>query len=106
MSLTSDELIVLRSWVGDGPTTSELDSLYTQYSDYDEVVRYVLRKRLSALTEEPASLSVPGLSYSNGINITSLESLLKRFDNEGGTGLNEDSTGGLRIARLVRQDFR
>lgn len=94
MPLSAEELNVIRSWVGDEPTTVELQEIYDETGDYDQVVRRTLRRKLALLTESPASLSVPGLSISNGQNIISLEGLLKRFDNEGGTGLVDgESTG-------------
>jgi hypothetical protein len=49
---------------------------------------------------------VPGLSISNGQNIISLEALLKRFDQEGGTGLDTGSVSGVRTANMKRNFAR
>lgn len=102
MPLSADQIAKVRSWVGDEPNNTELQRIFARTNSADELVREVLRGRLVALTQEPASLSVPGLSISNGQNIISLEGLLKRFENEGGTGLDTDSVTGIRSSRLVR----
>lgn len=105
MPLGAEELKVIRSWVGEDPATETLDALYDQYQNYDTVVDHVLRERLANYSLEPASLSVPGLSYSNGANIQTTEDLLARLAN-GGTGLEEGTPVGISTARFVRRQMR
>lgn len=102
MALLAEEELVIRTWVGDDPTASELEDLYTVLGTWDEVVRATLRRKIALLTEEPSSLSVPGLSVSNGQQIMSLQQLLKDFNNSGGTGLDSESTMGLNTGHIVR----
>ena len=102
MPLSDDQLQVVRSWVGTAPTQDELDSLYDQFGSVDKVVELTLRARLAEYTSQPASLSVPGLSISNQQNITSLENLIKKFESDGGTGLDSSSVSGVRVAHLKR----
>ena len=106
MPLSADQIAVVRSWVGSEPSTTELQRYYARTASADAVVREVLRTRLVELTQEPASISVPGLSISNGQNIISLEALLKRFDQEGGTGLDTGSVSGVRTANMKRNFAR
>lgn len=106
MPLSRDQLAVIRSWIGDEPGDTELQRVFARTNSADALVREVLRGRLVALTQEPASFSVPGLSISNGQNIISLEGLLKKFDNDGGTGLDTDGVTGLRTSKLVRNFAR
>jgi hypothetical protein len=106
MPLNDAEMSVVRSWVGDGPTDEDLNEIYFETSSPDAVVLRTLRYKLALYTEEPASLSVPGFSYSNGQNIISLENMIKKFMDGGGTGLvggvATGSIEGLVIVPMVR----
>lgn len=102
MPLSDEQSQVVRSWVGTSPTQDELDELYDQFNSVDKVVEMTLRARLAEYTSQPASLSVPGLSISNQQNITSLENLIKKFEANGGTGIDNSSVAGVRVSRLKR----
>lgn len=103
MALSADQETILRTWVGDDPTNAELEALYAIHESWDEVVRSTLRRKIALLSEDPTSLSVPGLSISNGQQITTLQQLLRDFNNSGGTGLDETpGTGGFTISKVVR----
>jgi hypothetical protein len=102
MALSDETLLVLRTWVGDDPTDSYLEDLYAALGSYDEVVRAVINRKIAVLAEQPSSISVPGLSISNGQQLMALQELLKRFNSSGGTGLDADSSTGLSFGRLVR----
>ncbi len=103
MPLSADQLRVIRTWVGDEPTTSYLDELYLQYGLCDDVVRASLRRKIALLAEQPSSISLPGgLSVSNGQQLISLQQTLRDFNNVGGTGLDTDGLVGLKTAKLVR----
>jgi hypothetical protein len=102
MALSPDQEIIVRTWVGDDPTTSELEDLYTVLGSWDEVVRATLRRKIALLSEDPTSLTVPGLSISNSSQISALQQMLKDFNNSGGTGLDADSAMGVMTGRIVR----
>lgn len=102
MPLSDDQTQVVRSWVGNAPTQEELDNLYDQFDSVDKVVELTLRARLADYTSQPASISVPGLSISNQQNLTSLENLIKKFEADGGTGLDDSSVSGVSVSHLKR----
>jgi hypothetical protein len=105
--MTEEELAAIRSWVGPGPTDEALEEAYARLGSFDAVVEEMLRVQYTDLISQPSSLSVPGLSISNGQNLTALENLYKRFKNQGGTGLDDpDTTPGPGVYHLVRQDLR
>lgn len=105
--MTDDELAVLRSWVGPGPTDEALEEAYERLGSFDAVVEEYLRTSYVELLSQPTSLSVPGLSISNSQNITGYEHLIKAFRNQGGTGLDDpDTTPGPGTTKLVRPDLR
>jgi hypothetical protein len=102
MALSDEQELVLRTWVGDDPTTSYLEDLYAALGSYDEVVRSVINRKIATLAEQPSSISVPGLSISNGQQLVALQELLKRFNASGGTGLDSEVSTGILFGRLVR----
>lgn len=102
MALSADQELIVRSWVGDDPTTSYLEDLYDVVGSWDEVVRTTLRRKIALLSEDPSSISVPGLSVSNSQNLQAMQQTLKDFNNSGGTGLDEDSTMGMGTGRITR----
>lgn len=104
MPLTADEIFVMREWVGSTPSDVELNLIFDAVDSYDATVRYILNQRLVLLASEPGSISVPGLSVSHSTDFQALEALIERFENSGGTGLDEESTFGLRLVS-VRRDF-
>lgn len=109
MPLSPSEEAVIRVWVGDDLTTLYLEGLYEGMapdSSWDKVVILALRRKIALALEQPASFSVPGLSISWGQQLTYLQTMLKDFLNGEGTGLDEESTMGIRIGHLVRNNPR
>lgn len=104
MPLSDDQEAVIRVWVGDDLTTSYLEGLYDGMdpSSWDQVVILALRRKIALAAEQPASISVPGLSLSWGQQLTSLQATLRDFLQGAGTGLDEESTMGVVIGHLVR----
>jgi len=107
MALPADDLIIIRQWVGlevdGGPTDAELEVLYDVYGNYDLVVMHVLNARLVGLTLEAGSVTVPGISVSHSSDLQALLEVMKRFRNEGGTGLEEETSfSGLLITSMKR----
>ena len=103
MALSADQELIIRTWVGDDFEASYLEDLYAALGNWDDVVRAAIRRKIAILSEDPTSISVPGLSISNGQQVVALQDLLDRFDAEGGTGL-EDAVAGMTVAKLVRAD--
>lgn len=112
MPLTSDQLAVARSWVGDVATSGELDARYDRLYDVagdeevalDQMVEEELRYRLAVLTVgQPAGLSLPdGTRIDQSANIVALRERLRDFVSSG-----QDSSGlGPGIARMVRPSGR
>jgi hypothetical protein len=110
MPLSADGELAVRRWVGseDLVSTAELNSLFDQLGGHDVTVLHVLRQRQVELVSQPSSLSVPGLSITNSTNIAELRELIKAFEAEGGTGLDEDSAiaAPFSIGRLTRPGRR
>jgi hypothetical protein len=104
MALSADQEIVLRTWVGDEPTVAYLEDLYAVHGSWDQVVISTLRRKIAVLSEDPTSISVPGLSITNGQQVIAVQQTLKDFMNSGGTGLDEESTMGVQFGRIVRAD--
>ncbi len=93
MALPADDLVVVRKWIGEeadgAPSDAEFEALYNVYENYDKAVWHVLTQRLSTLTLEAGSVTVPGVSISHSTDLTALQDLMKRFVNEG-TGLEDE----------------
>jgi hypothetical protein len=104
MPLTADEIFVMREWLGATPSDGELSSTFDLLGGYDATVRYYLNQRLVTLATEPGSISVPGLSVSHSTAFQALQALIDRFENGGGTGLDDSTTYGMAIYS-VRRDF-
>jgi hypothetical protein len=104
MALTDDQFATIRSWVGEGPTEDQIEEAYLRNGSYDGAVLELLRVQESALLAQPSSLTVPGLSISNGQNLISLEALMRRLRAEG-TGLDKVSSG-TGTYKIVRPDYR
>lgn len=103
--ITEEQELVLRVWVGEDILLSELQAYYDEFNSFDATVRAVLTKQLTTLIQEPSQITVPGLSISQGQNITALRQLIADFNAAGGTGLDEgvpfdDAIG---IGKLVRR---
>lgn len=80
MPLSSNELEVVRSWVGNEPTDGDLNARYDRLGTAALTIDEVLRYQLAVLLEQPASLSTPdGLSVSVGENMRVLQDRLKTF---------------------------
>lgn len=111
MSLSEHQLVVIRSWVGVDPdeTDQVLSDNYDRLDSFDAVIEEILYSRISELAAQPASFSVPGLSISNGINITTWENILDRFKMTG-SGLDTAEYAlygsGIRTSVIVRPDYR
>jgi len=109
MPLSLDQEAVIRVWIGDDLPNSYLEGLYDGMapdSSWDQVVIMALRRKISLALEQPASFSVPGLSLSWGQQALYLQNMLDEFLNSEGTGLDEESTMGIRIGHLVRTNPR
>lgn len=102
MQLSADAELIIRTWVGDEPLTTDLEALYDVVLSWDAVVEATIRRKIALLSEDPSSISVPGLSVSNGQQIQTLQALLKEFKNSDGTGLDAEALGGIGIGRIVR----
>lgn len=96
----------MRQWVGTEPDDTVLEALYGVYDNYDKVILHVLNARLAELSLELGSVTVPGVSVSHSSDLQALESLIKRFENGGGTGLEETFSGGLRIQSIQKNYSR
>ena len=90
MALSAEELHAIRQWVGDTPDDSVLNVVYGYEATFDGTVMYVLNMRLASLSAEPGSITVPGLSVSHSTDLEALKLLISRFQNSGGTGLDEE----------------
>lgn len=101
-TLSSDQELIIRTWVGDDPTSSELEELYDALGSWDEVVTATLRKQVADLTSQPSSFSVPGLSISIGQQLQAAQLNYKAWLNGNGTGLDGEATMGLLVGQIVR----
>lgn len=109
MPLSADQEAVIRVWIGDDLSNSYLEGLYDGMapdSSWDQVVIMALRRKIALAMEQPASISVPGLSISWGQQGLYLQQQLEAFLNSDGTGLDEGSTMGIHIGHLVRHNPR
>lgn len=104
MALTDDQFATIRSWVGDGPTEDQIEEAYLRNGSFDGAVLEILRSQLSTLLGQPSSLTVPGLSVSNGQNIISLQQQIRDLRAQG-TGLDSGLTG-TGTYKMVRPDYR
>lgn len=79
--MTEEELAEVREWVGDQSTDGELNLLYERHGEVAEVVRSVLRRRLTDLITQPASINIPGeVGLNTAANIKALERRLEEVD--------------------------
>lgn len=108
MALTAEELLVYRKWVGEeadgAPSDAVLNTLYDLYLNHDQAVLHVLTQRLTTMSLDYGSITVPGLSISRSADYQALESLIAKFKNEGGTGLEEEFSFGLKTVS-VKKNF-
>jgi hypothetical protein len=107
-TLSAEEELILRVWVGDDVSNSYLESLYDAMapdSSWDAVVVGTLRHQIALAAGQPQSFSVPGLSLSWGQQVDALNQMLDDFLMTSGTGLDgEDGTmGGVGIGHLLRR---
>jgi hypothetical protein len=92
MPLAPEGLTAIRQWVGTTPDDTIIGNIFTGQADnHDRTVMFILRQRLAALTTEPSSLTVPGLSISHSTDYQALIELMKQFRTQGGTGLDEEA---------------
>jgi len=106
-AITDAQYAAMRTWVGTEPTDDELQDRYDRLGNFDKVVLEALEYKLALLSEQPASLTVPGLSISVGQNMTMLEAAIKRFRSSGGLGLDTESAGlGFSVVQITRPDYR
>jgi len=105
--LAPDQLTIVRVWVGDDPTTDDLNALYDLTGSVDQTIYLTLINKLALASEQPSSLSVPGLSISYGTLVQNIQALMKEFTMQGGTGL-EGETGiyAFKLGQLVRPSTR
>ena len=107
MPLTTEQLSVVRSWVGSTPTDVVLNERYTRLLSLDAVVRESLRTQLSGLLAQPGNITLPsGLSITTQANITSLQSMIKEFENAPSLDDTTAINKGVSFSRLHRKDSR
>lgn len=108
MPTTSDELAYARSWIGelesDADFDARLDRLLLTYDVREEAVdaaiEEAIRARLAVLTmDQPANMSIQGISVGFGANISDLRAALKEFSATKGTMKYG-------VAQLEREDVR
>jgi hypothetical protein len=105
MPLPADSITVVRKWIGDEPVDAALEALFEVYGTYDGIVLHVLNNRLAALTLDPSSITVPGLSVSHGSDLQALQLLLKQFHASGGTGLDETPASYGFAIQSIRRNY-
>lgn len=88
MPLSPEAIQKIRGWTGSEPDDDQLQGLWLLYKNHDRIVTHVLRERISELSLEVSSLSVPGLSISHSTDLQAAQALLKEFLNSGGLGLD------------------
>jgi hypothetical protein len=59
-ALSDNDMKVVRSRVGDGPSDEVLDERYDRLGSVDEVIRETLAARLASLLDRPDTFNVPG----------------------------------------------
>lgn len=82
MAMTNEQMIWVRSHVGDAPPTEDdLNDLFDVYGNIEQTVENVLATRLANLINKPASFSVGRGKYAQntGANITALSNQLRDF---------------------------
>jgi len=102
MTLSAENELTIRTWIGDDLEVSYLEDLYANLASWDQVVISALRRKIAVAAAQPASISVPGLSISWGQQLTYLRQTLTDFMNGSGLGLDEESTMGVIVGHLVR----
>lgn len=106
MSLSDEQELVIRTWVGDDLETAYLEGLYDALANWDQVVISALRRKIALAEAQPTSFSVPGLSISWGQQLTYLRQTLTDFMNGPGLGFDEETTLGVVVGHLVRPQRR
>lgn len=102
MTLTTDELAEVRTFIGDTepPTTDTLNEIFSRRESVTGVVREVLTKRLADLLARPTSFSIPGeYSESRAGQVKETRELLTLL---GGPIL--DAEGGLGSVLLLERE--
>jgi hypothetical protein len=100
-TLLADDITVMRQWIGSEPVDATLQTYYDIYDNHDQVVLHVLRERLAELSIDLGSVTVPGVSVSHSTDLQALQDLIKKFQNEGGTGLEDSfSLGGFQTQSI------
>lgn len=80
MPLTDDQLVVVRSWVGEVVDDQTLHDRYDRLQTLDATVEEELRSQLAVAIDQPTQVSLPsGLSISKQQNLMSAEKRLKDF---------------------------
>lgn len=106
MPFTDDQYSEAQSWVvwltDDDRTQADDD--YDRLGSKWAVIIERLRRRLSELIHDPASVNLGGeYSQNTAANITALERLILKAETAAATEANA-ATGGVPIGRLVRHD--
>jgi hypothetical protein len=103
-TLTADQLAVLRVWVGDKVTDSDLQARYARLGTLTATAEEILRSQLKKLIDAPSSLSLPsGLSISRSANITALQQTLKELLSIGSI---DGDRGQVAVYPMYRPDRR
>jgi hypothetical protein len=77
MALTTDQIKLMRRWVGRRPDDAALQDGYDRLGSLTETVREVLQTRRADLIADPASYSVPGeYSQDTRANLEAIDRLL------------------------------
>lgn len=104
VAMTTDQLAVVRSYVGEVVTDADLQARHDRLQNIDSVVVETLRARLAVLAnDEPGTVVVDGITISQGENMRQVEKALRDFIAGTGTGLETgDSIVGSSIGEQVR----
>ena len=109
MTLTTDQLAYVRSWVGQTETDDSLneryDRLYVDEEDaaVEATIQESLRAQLQAMMlDQPGSMTIDDISLSYNTNIQYLREQLKKFESESGLG----GSGSGALYQLVRPPRR
>ena len=106
-TITAGEESVLRSFVGDEVLLSDLQERYDRLENFDEVVLEVLRHQLSVLVADGSAVVViDGITINNTENIRALRTQIKDFESNGGTGLEDTTSLGVKVKRVTRPSLR
>jgi len=102
-TLSSDQLKVVRSWVGTEPTDDDLNERYNRLADVDLVIRETLDSQMSELLEQPDRITTPdGTTIAITTNLQILQQRIKDFRNRG-SGYNGKTPN---VTSLHRPDYR